>query len=73
MTEDCWIYCFVVLDACQSNPCQYEGKCTKAIGGPEYTCECVNGTSGLNCETSESDIPLLRQNRKIYSKGGSLF
>nr|XP_042118944.1 coagulation factor X isoform X2 [Peromyscus maniculatus bairdii] len=35
-------------DQCESSPCQNEGKCRDGLG--EYTCTCLEGYEGKNCE-----------------------
>ncbi|XP_007940601.1 coagulation factor X [Orycteropus afer afer] len=35
-------------DQCESNPCQNQGNCRDGLG--EYTCTCVEGFEGKNCE-----------------------
>nr|XP_008516383.1 PREDICTED: coagulation factor X [Equus przewalskii] len=37
-------------DQCDSNPCLNEGKCKDGLG--EYTCTCLEGFEGKNCELS---------------------
>ena len=43
---------FVDVDECASSPCQNGGDCTDGVNG--YTCVCVGGYTGTNCETSMS-------------------
>ena len=38
------------IDECKSFPCQNGGNCTDGIAG--YTCDCIPGHTGYNCETS---------------------
>ena len=40
------------IDECASSPCQNGGHCTDGLNG--YTCVCVQGYTGNNCETSTS-------------------
>ncbi|XP_053380894.1 uncharacterized protein LOC123563563, partial [Mercenaria mercenaria] len=40
--------CEIEIDFCESNPCLHGGTCQKRLGG--YTCECVEGWQGTNCE-----------------------
>uniref|UniRef100_A0A8D2ETU3 Coagulation factor X n=1 Tax=Theropithecus gelada TaxID=9565 RepID=A0A8D2ETU3_THEGE len=35
-------------DQCETSPCQNEGKCRDGLG--EYTCTCLEGFEGKNCE-----------------------
>uniref|UniRef100_A0A452V7B4 Coagulation factor X n=1 Tax=Ursus maritimus TaxID=29073 RepID=A0A452V7B4_URSMA len=35
-------------DQCESGPCQNEGQCRDGLG--EYTCTCLEGYEGKNCE-----------------------
>ena len=42
---------FVDIDECATNPCQNSGSCTDQING--YTCSCVDGYDGTNCENGK--------------------
>ena len=37
------------IDECATSPCQNGGSCTDQVNG--YTCNCVDGYDGTNCET----------------------
>ena len=39
------------IDECASSPCQNGGTCTDAVNS--YTCACVDGYNGDDCETSK--------------------
>ncbi|XP_035687857.1 brevican core protein-like [Branchiostoma floridae] len=43
------------VDECASNPCQNGGTCTDGLN--RYTCECVAGFTGDNCETAPLTCP----------------
>ena len=43
---------FLDIDDCATNPCQNGGSCTDQING--YTCNCVDGYDGTNCETGNN-------------------
>ena len=47
-------YFFLISDIneCLNNPCLHEGTCENVVGG--YTCMCVGGWEGPQCETGES-------------------
>ena len=45
--EICFI--FVDIDDCESNPCQNGATCVDGIDS--YTCTCVPGFTGHDCET----------------------
>ena len=40
---------------CESSPCQNGTVCTEIDNG--YTCACVDGYTGVNCETGKIAIP----------------
>ena len=40
------------VDECSSNPCENGGTCIDGIN--EYSCQCVAGYIGANCETGSS-------------------
>ena len=37
------------IDDCKPSPCENGGTCTDGVNS--YTCECVDGYTGVNCET----------------------
>ena len=39
------------INDCDPNPCRYDGECIDGIAN--YTCNCLNGTQGSNCEISK--------------------
>ena len=39
---------FLDIDECATIPCQNGGSCTDQVNG--YTCNCVDGYDGTNCE-----------------------
>ena len=41
---------FIDVDECASSPCQNGGTCTDHVN--QYTCACVEGYTGENCQTS---------------------
>jgi len=43
--------CFSDINECSSNPCHNGGTCRD---GENYTCNCVAGYNGTNCQTSKS-------------------
>ena len=43
---------FEDIDDCSPKPCQNGGTCTDGINS--FTCSCVMGYSGNNCQTSEN-------------------
>ena len=45
---------FVDIDECATNPCQNGGSCADQING--YTCSCVDGYDGINCENGKYAI-----------------
>ena len=42
---------FTEIDECASNPCQNGGTCTDLLDS--YTCNCIEGYIGLDCETGK--------------------
>ena len=47
-------YSFSDIDECLTSPCQNGGTCTNKENG--YTCDCVDGYKGDNCERGGSLI-----------------
>ena len=45
---------FIDIDECVSSPCQNGGSCTDQVNG--YTCNCVDGYYGSDCETGNNTI-----------------
>ena len=43
----------VEIDECATSPCQNGGSCNDQING--YTCNCVDGYDGLNCENGNNE------------------
>ena len=43
------LWLFLDIDECATIPCQNGGSCTDQVNG--YTCNCVDGYDGTNCET----------------------
>lgn len=51
-----WTCCCVELDPCELNPCLNGGSCY--ISGFHYSCQCVAGYQGFNCEGENFEILL---------------
>ena len=47
-------FLFIDIDECAPAPCQNAATCVDLVGN--YRCDCVNGYSGSNCETSKSKL-----------------
>ena len=43
-------------DYCSSSPCQYSGTCVHTGNGTGYSCVCVQGYTGDNCQTGKIKI-----------------
>lgn len=41
---------------CFSDPCQNGGACIEADDSSSYSCECVAGITGVNCETGKFSL-----------------
>ena len=44
-------FTFLDINDCDTNPCQHNGECVDGIAN--YTCNCVTGVFGPNCEISK--------------------
>ena len=51
---------FSDVDECSSAPCQNSGSCT--VGVDRYTCQCVAGQTGVNCEVCKIQVLPLSPN-----------
>lgn len=47
----CSILSLILFPACTSNPCKYPATCTDGATIDDYTCDCTDGYSGVNCDT----------------------
>ena len=47
-------FLFIDIDECAPAPCQNAATCVDLVGN--YRCDCVNGYSGSDCETSKSKL-----------------
>ena len=45
----CIVYIFPDIDECHSNPCASRGTCFDGVNS--FTCSCVEGYTGHDCET----------------------
>jgi len=54
---------FIDTDGCEGTPCQHGGTCTDGVDS--YTCKCVDGYEGTNCETGND----FQNIRSIYFEG----
>ena len=46
-------------DECMSSPCRNGGRCTDLVDG--YSCTCVDGYSGPNCDSGETAMFIICQ------------
>ena len=44
------------IDECQISPCQNNATCTSIDGVNGYSCECVAGYTGDDCETGKYNL-----------------
>ena len=51
--------CANLLPPCTSNPCQNNGTCQEDIDTYSYTCHCLPGFEGIQCEVNIDDCTLL--------------
>ena len=48
------LWLFLDIDECATIPCQNGGSCTDQVNG--YTCNCIAGYDGINCETGNNAL-----------------
>ena len=51
------LYGYADIDECASSPCQHDATCDNELDF--YTCSCLPGYTGSNCETGEYAIILI--------------
>lgn len=49
------VNCSYVYDACFFAPCKNNGNCTAPLKSHSYSCDCVSGFTGVNCEENIND------------------
>jgi hypothetical protein len=54
----------LVVDHCQSWPCQNSATCVNSVVG--FTCACVVGYTGLNCELGTKNATLFKCFCAVY-------
>lgn len=52
------MFCFSDVDPCDSNPCLNHATCIRSGYTSDYTCNCAQGYSGIQCQTSEQNHTL---------------
>ena len=58
---DYYVHYVVDVDECANSPCRNGGNCTDGVNG--FTCDCVKGYTGRNCETGRSTDTIVLLNR----------
>lgn len=53
--------------ACSSNPCKYPAMCTDGTTIDDYTCDCTDGYSGVNCDTIAASATVVESFEKDFS------
>ena len=43
---------FILKGPCSTNTCQNNGACSNTLSAPYYSCYCLNGYTGSNCQNS---------------------
>ena len=54
---DLYVFQYLDIDECQSDPCQNSATCNDHING--YTCNCTDGYTGSNCESGNTLLFLI--------------
>lgn len=55
-----WFLCFVAdIDDCANHPCNNGGTCVDIVNG--YTCKCIDGYTGKNCNIGKSKMFLVQK------------
>lgn len=61
----CFQFLSEVFPACHYSPCVNGGVCQDSPNGKDYTCECLDGYSGVNCETAGMSLSLQTNVAKV--------
>ena len=57
------VFPFVDVNECGSNPCQNDAECVD--GDEYYSCTCVTGWAGVNCENGKYNVTLKTPHKTV--------
>ena len=59
----CNVFFIIDIDECSSNPCQNGATCNNGVNG--YTCNCMAGFTGDNCQTGQHLCYYVTENTQL--------